>query len=241
MAWRRRRQGPVEILGFDRPPDNHVRFADLRELAERLEAIAADESIAAVVLAGEVPGRFIGHADREDLMAAFAAGEGTAALALWRTVPAALEALPQPVVAALGGPATGGGSELALAATFRVGTAAASFTQHEVTRGLMPGGGATRRLPALIGRPRAARLLMSGETLDARRAAAWGVLDAVVDGEDAVAGALAWLEPLAGRSPAALRAIKRAMVEGATMPAPAAFALEQRLFAELMAGLAAAR
>jgi enoyl-CoA hydratase/carnithine racemase len=236
MGWSLRREGPVAILAFARPPENHVRFADLRELAGLLGVLAGDEA-AAVVLVSDLPGRFIGHADRDDLMATAAGDSWAEAFELWRTVPAALEALPQPTVAALAGPAMGGGSELALACTFRIGTGAASFTQHEVTRGLMPGGGATQRLPALIGRPRAARLLMSGETLDAGRAAEWGALDALVEGEDAVAAALQWLAPMVEHSGAALRAIKRAILSGPTLPPTDAFAQEQRLFSELMAGL----
>jgi enoyl-CoA hydratase len=105
----------------------------------------------------------------------------------------------------------------------------------------MPGGGATQRLPALIGRSRAARLLMSGETLDAARAAEWGLLDALVEGDDVVAAAVDWLAPLTERSGAALRAIKRAILEGAALPRPESFALEQRLFSELMSGLRTAR
>lgn len=234
MAWSLSGQGTVAVLAFERPPENHVRFADLRQLAGLLVEVAGEDSISAVVLASDLPGRFVGHADRDDLMATAAGADWEEAFALWRTVPAALEALPQPVVAALDGPAMGGGSELALACTFRVGTRAATFTQHEVTRGLMPGGGATQRLPALIGRSRAARLLMSGETLNAGRAAEWGLLDALVEGDDVVAAAVDWLAPLTERSGAALRAIKRAILAGAALPRSESFALEQRLFSELM-------
>lgn len=237
MEWDLRREGPVGILTFVRAPEHYVRFADLRELAQRLDEVAVDNSLAALVLASGMPDRFIGHADREDLMLTFGGDDWEDAFRLWRTVPAAVEALPQPTVAALAGPAMGGGSELALACTFRIGTAEASFTQHEVTRGVMPGGGATQRLPALIGRSRAARLLMSGETLDAERALEWGALDALVTDADVVAAAVEWLAPLTDKGPSALRAIKRAILEGPGLDRPEAFALEQSLFSSLMADL----
>lgn len=240
MSWRTERRGTVTVLSFERPPANLVSFADLRELLDALARVAADGEVGLLVLAGGLPDLFIGHADRDDLARLVAGELGAEVFALWREAGTALEDLPQPTLAALGGPAQGGGSELALACTFRVGTAAASFTQHEVLRGAMPGGGATRRLPALVGASRAARMLMSGETLEAGRALEWGVLDAIVEGEDAVAGALAWAAPIAGRPPAALRALKRAIVDGARLPREEALAAEQRSFLELFASAAVA-
>lgn len=88
-----------------------------------------------------------------------------------------------PVVMAIGGPALGGGVELALAGHWRVAVRTAQFALPEVGLGLLPGLGGTQRLPRLVGAERALDFMLSGQRITAESALAAGLIDAIVDGD----------------------------------------------------------
>lgn len=94
---------------------------------------------------------------------------------------ARIRALPLPSVAAIDGPALGGGAELAYACDLRICTSRAVFGQPEVRLGIIAGAGATHRLPALIGEARAKELLFTGRRVDAAEALRIGLVNQVVD------------------------------------------------------------
>jgi enoyl-CoA hydratase/carnithine racemase len=116
---------------------------------------------------------------------------------------------PVPVLAVIEGTAAGFGLDLALACDLRLASTNAGFTSAFARMGLVPDGGSTFTLPRLVGVGPALRLLLAGETIDAARAQAIGLVDEVVDGAaletevDALAGRLT-----AGAS-SSVRAIKR--------------------------------
>lgn len=111
-----------------------------------------------------------------------------------------LASLPVPVVAAVRGYALGGGLELALTADVRIGGESSTYGLPEITKGLIPGAGATQRLPSIVGRGRAYEMMFTGEKFDAETMADWGLLDQVVADEDVSAVALEWAEELSGVS-----------------------------------------
>lgn len=123
----------------------------------------------------------------------------------------ALEALPCPTVAALAGPALGGGLELALGCDRRVGSTTATLSMPEVRLGLLPGGGSTQRLARLLGAAKAKHLLLTGRRLSGLEAQRWGLVDVVVDRAEVVASARAEARRLAAapRWPEARRALRR--------------------------------
>lgn len=82
-------------------------------------------------------------------------------------------------VCALNGAAHGGGLELALACTLRVATQGATFSLPEIRLGVMPSYGGTQLLPAIIGRARAAELMLTARVLDSREALEWGLVSFV--------------------------------------------------------------
>jgi hypothetical protein len=90
----------------------------------------------------------------------------------------ALEKLRQPVIAAINGAAMGGGLELAISCTLRVVSESAKMAMPEVKLGIIPGTGGTQRLPRLIGKGRAAELLLTGEPIDAQEAYRIGLVGA---------------------------------------------------------------
>lgn len=114
-----------------------------------------------------------------------------------------------PVVSAVRGPAAGIGCSLALAADFCVASDTAYFLQAFVNIGLVPDGGASWMLPRLIGRARAAEMMMLGERVPAAKALDWGMIHRVVADDLLDAEAFALAERLAAGPTRALGAIRR--------------------------------
>lgn len=142
--------------------------------------------------------------------------------------------LESPVVAAIEGHALGGGLELALCADLRVGGTSATFAQPEVDNGLPPGGGATQRLPAIVGEGRAREMLYTGRRYDAETMHRWGLLNEVVD--DAVVDrTLELAASLADGPRSVFGAVDRAIRAGAT-PDESGFEVEAEAFARHLVG-----
>jgi enoyl-CoA hydratase len=198
----------------------------LAALAARLTALAADPACRAVLLAGGED--FAAGADVTEIEGKTSAeAAADPRKAHW----AAIRAFPKPLIAAVDGYALGGGFELALMADLIVLGASAKLGLPETSLGLIPGAGGGQRLLALVGRQRAARLVLTGEIIDAATAWAWGIGAYLAEGE-ALPQARSLTERLARRAPLALAAAKRALIEGAE--APLAFATERAGFEALM-------
>jgi enoyl-CoA hydratase/carnithine racemase len=124
---------------------------------------------------------------------------------------ARIRALPMPTLAAIDGPALGGGAELAYACDLRICTERAYFGQPEVRLGIIAGAGATYRLPALVGEAVAKELLFTGRRVDAAEALALRLVSRVVAPSDLLSTAHGILDECAKASPLALRLTKLAV------------------------------
>ena len=135
----------------------------------------------------------------------------------------------------MNGYALGGGCELALACDIRVASTEARLGQPEITLGMMPGGGGTQRLPRLVGPGRAAELALTGEAVDAERAAEIGlVLDAVPPEElDDRVAALA--DRIAAHAPGAVEATVDALRASERLPLDEGLRYERERFLEVFA------
>lgn len=212
---RREMAGGVMILTLDHPPNNRpsaaIRAALLREIAD-------PQGAGAIVLRGE--GRCFAAAAPVDV------DDAAPTLA---EVCRAIDLAPVPVVAALHGAVIGAGADLALAAHARVAAEDCRLSFPEIGLGLLPQGGATQRLPRLVGGEEALRLLLSGRALSATEALVIGLFDHVVEG-DPLHAALAMAGRMTGPRPAFSRvdglrdplryqrAIAQARAEGAAAP-----------------------
>jgi enoyl-CoA hydratase len=230
--WTVERNGRIAVLTLNRPPINTISFVAVGELHAALCAIENDPEVSVVVLTGAVPGYFMAHADLEDIgrMARHEPPLGDPD-DFARTT-AKLESMPQPTVAAVNGQAWGGGCELSLACTWRLAAQSAHFRLHEVSRGAIPGGGGTQRLPRLIGVARASVMILASRLVTADAALALGLADAVLPDAGFMRHVTEWLAPVAAQPPHALFAAKRAIIDGLRMPLELGLANEQRLFAE---------
>jgi enoyl-CoA hydratase len=189
----------IETVWLDNPPVNAISEDVASALARELEALAPETRVA--VLRGRGEKAFSAGADLNRISGNGAPPAGIQPLC------DVIESLPVPVVAAVHGYCLGGGLEVALACDLRIADRSARLGLPEIGLGLIPGGGGTQRLPRLIGRGRAAWLMMSAERISAAQAEAWGLVELLADdldeGIEHVAGAIA------AQSPNSVRELKR--------------------------------
>ena len=140
----------------------------------------------------------------------------------------------KPIIGAINGIAFGGGLEVALICDIRIAAEHARFGCPEVNLGLMPGWGATQRLPRIIPRAKAAELVFSGKPINAQEAYRIGLVNEVVPKTELMARAQKWAEDLCQVSPLALRAAKEAMIRGYSLPLNEGIKLETALFNYLL-------
>jgi enoyl-CoA hydratase len=208
----------VTRLTLDRPERlNAMNAVLIGELHEALAGIARDRGCRVVVLTGAGRGFCAGldlagygtAPDSEDLDrvgATFATQSDIAAL-----VPQ-LRALPQPVIAAVNGPAAGGGFALALASDIRIAGAAARFNVAFVRLGLSGCDiGVSWLLPRLIGASRAWELMLTGRIIDAGEADRIGLVLRVVPDDELQSAALETAGLIAANAPWGIRMTKEVM------------------------------
>jgi enoyl-CoA hydratase len=139
---------------------------------------------------------------------------------------AALETHEAVTIAAVNGYALGGGCELALACDLRVASETAVFGQPEPAIGILPGAGATQRLPRIVGLGRAKELVLTGTRWDARQAQAYGLVSEVVPAGELMSAARRWAERVLGLGPLAIRLAKLALNASSQMPLAAGLLYE---------------
>lgn len=125
----------------------------------------------------------------------------------------------KPVLCGLNGDALGGGLELALACDMRIAADHVRLALPEARVGLIPAGGATYRLPQLIGRGHALRMMLTGEPISATEAFEWGLVDRVVPKGDFDETIGEWIDTILRSAPLAVQAIKELVDASSSAPA----------------------
>jgi enoyl-CoA hydratase len=134
-------------------------------------------------------------------------------------------------IAAINGPATGGGCEISIACDLRLmADSDIAIGLPEMTIDFNPGAGGTQRLPRLVGLGRAMAMMLEGRTLSPREALDHGLVQAVVPADQVEEAAVRMGERLARRSPEAIRSLKRAVYDGASLPLHRGLAVERKWF-----------
>jgi methylglutaconyl-CoA hydratase len=194
----------VATITLDSPANRNALSAQLRrELAGHLDAALADEAVRVVVLTHT--GRVF--CSGMDLKEARGAGLGDQGVLEFPRILQTLWTSPKPVVARLAGPARAGGVGLVAACDIAVAVEEATFAFSEVRIGVVPAVISVTVLPRLL--PRAAHeLFLTGETFDARRAAAIGLLNSAVPADALDAEVARYVEALRLGAPGALAATK---------------------------------
>ncbi len=230
---------PAGLLLLDRPADGVVRLrlnrpdarnalnTPLREaLAQAFTELDRDARVRCVVVCG-APGWFAAGADLKEIQALGSADIWRLdVLRMWKPI----AEFSKPLIAAVAGPALGGGCELAQHADIILAARSARFGQPEINLGIMPGGGATQRLVRAVGKYRAMRLLLTGDPVGAEEALAMGLVSEVVDDNLLEARALELAAHIASRPAIALRLIKEVVGAGADASLATGLMLERRAF-----------
>ena len=168
----------IATLTVDRPSvKNALNFDTINELHRVLDELAANADAGVLIITGAGESSFVSGADINDIRAR-TREDGLAAIN--SSLFAKIDAFPKPVIAAVNGYALGGGCELALACDIRVAADTAKFGQPELGLGIIPGAGATQRLPRVVGLGWAKHLVLTGDIIDARQALEIGLVTAVM-------------------------------------------------------------
>jgi enoyl-CoA hydratase len=233
-AWVGDRVAGTATVVIDRPEKRNALNGQVRrELISVLEAIE-ESDLRVVVLTGSADAKaFVAGADVGELRDRDAATQRDH-MEFPRVYETVAE-LRQPVIARLNGHALGGGCELALACDVRIARADAKFGQPEISLGLIPGGGATQRLPRLVGVDHAIELVLSGDLVDGTEAARLGLVTEAVPADELDGRVYGLAESMAEHSPEALEYAKRAVRTTADRTLDDGIAHERELFLELFA------
>jgi enoyl-CoA hydratase len=199
-------QGPMALITINRADKhNAISLATLDELQAHVRQAAADDAVRVITITGA--------GDR-----AFAAGSDLSEV-LHRDLRKALEPIvqglaeqlertPKPTIAAINGICMGGGLEVALGCDLRIATPNARFATPEGKLGIIPGGGATARLPRIVGRGWGMEMLLMGQPIDAERALAIGLVTRIVEPGELIGEARRMAEHLAQFAPFVPRTMK---------------------------------
>jgi enoyl-CoA hydratase/carnithine racemase len=206
------RDNGVLVMTLDRPEILNPISVEVREAWNaQLQAVQRDaEGCSAVVVTGS--GRyFCAGGDVAEMPEFLGSGTESAAAHMMRfqEMTRLVHNLPVPVIAAVNGPALGGGTAVALASDLRVAADDALFSVGHVRRAVVPDLGVTYLLPRIIGLGKALEMMMSDRRIDAAEALDIGLVNRVVPKEDVLDEALAFADQLAQMPQPSLRWIKR--------------------------------
>lgn len=167
--------GPIAEAIIDNPPVNALSHGVRAGLADAAQRFQSDDALKVLIIRCEGK-TFVAGADIKEF------GK-PAQPPLLPDLLASIDAVTKPVVAAVHGNVLGGGFELALAGHYRIADAKTRFGFPEVKLGLVPGSGGTQRTPRLAGLANAIKLITEGGQIDAAKAKAFGLIDAVAEGD----------------------------------------------------------
>lgn len=227
------KRGSLALVTLDRPKVlNALNAATFTELDATFDELASDGEVRVVLLTGAGERAFAAGADIREL-AAVDAGEGKALSLRGQAVLRKIETLGKPVIACVKGFALGGGCELAMACTLRIAAEDAKFGQPEVKLGVIPGYGGTQRLPRLVGRGAALKLLLTGAIIDATEALRIGLVDEVVPAAELMPRAEFLAGEIAAQAPLAITETLRVVDEGLNVALDLALLREADRFGHL--------
>jgi methylglutaconyl-CoA hydratase len=204
----------IAIVTLNRPTAaNALSKEMLLDLQNALNDVKNDREVRVVILTGAGEKVFCAGADLKERRE-MNEQSVIQAVRLIGEVVNEVEALPQPVIAALQGSAFGGGLELALACDIRIGALEAKLGLTETSLAIIPGAGGTQRLPRLIGIGKAKELIFTAKPLSAVEAVAIGLLEYAVPRENVMEKALELAGFMVKNAPLALVQAKVAINKG---------------------------
>ena len=217
--------GRVAVITLNRPhADNAITTEMGALLTEVVEEIAVRTQVRVVVLTGAGDRAFSVGSDLRQRKAMTKEDWLRQRQAFDRTL-YTVRQLRKPIFAAVNGIAYGGGCELAQSTDFIIASADATFGQPEAMLGLAAGGGSPALLPRLLPRGKALQMLMTGDPVPAQEAYRLGMVNEIHDPDQLMSAAQQIADTIAGNSPTAVQAVKRAVHLGEGQPIEQAIAI----------------
>jgi enoyl-CoA hydratase/carnithine racemase len=225
------KKGPIAYVTLNRPKVmNALNKATIHELRAAFEDARDDSSVRGAILTGAGEKAFAAGADIAEI-ANNTAVEAEEATRRGQALTDLIENLGKPVIAAVNGFALGGGCELAMSCSIRVAGESAKFGQPEVKLGVMPGYGGTQRLPRLVGKGRALKLILSGDIIDAAEAYRIGLVDELVPDAHVIERAEIVLKKIIANAPISVKYALEAVNKGLETSVAEGLLIEASLFA----------
>ena len=198
--------GPLALVTINRPArHNAISLDTLEELHGAVRLAATDDDIRVIAITGAGGRAF---ASGSDLSEVLHRDFRKALEPIVQGLADQLERTPKPTIAAIDGICMGGGLEVALGCDLRIATHRSRFATPEGKLGIIPGGGATARLPRIVGRGWAMEMMLMGEPIDAERALSIGLVTRLVEPEELLPETRRVAEHLASFAPFVPRTMK---------------------------------
>ncbi|KAJ3518051.1 hypothetical protein NLJ89_g86 [Agrocybe chaxingu] len=226
----------ITCLSLNRPQSkNAISTTLLQQLRESLETVHFDKSVRVLILRSTTIGSFCAGADLAERRT-MTQPEVARFLVELRDALGKLESLPMPTIAAIDGPALGGGLEMSLACDLRVaGHGVTKIGLPETSLGIIPGAGGTQRATRILGPSKAKDLIFTARTLTATEALEWGLVNYVsAPGTTAFDRSLKLAEAIAKNAPLALRAAKQAISRSEDLPLETGLDFERASYETLL-------
>lgn len=222
----------VLVATLNRPDKlNALSKGLLQEFAGILEEAADDESVRCVILTGAGKA-FSAGADIADMVErGLDSYLDPERLGAWQVV----EKFTKPLIAAVNGYALGGGFELAMLCDIMIASEAAHFALPEVNIGVLPGDGGTQRLPRIVGKGFAMRMICTGAMIDAFEAERRGVAMEVAKPEALMTKAIELARTIAEKPPISVRRAKQAIRRAFDTPLEEGLAFERDMVTQAFA------
>ncbi|AKF94903.1 enoyl-CoA hydratase-related protein [Brevibacillus laterosporus] len=224
----------ITIVEVNNPPANALSSASIKELRSVFHTLANDEATRAIILTGF--GRFfIAGADIKEFVTVL--GKEAEALAMATAGQALcdeIEAMNKPVIAAINGPALGGGLEVALGCHYRIATEQAILGLPELKLGLLPAFGGTQRLSRLTNPAIALEIILTSKQITSREAYELGIIQQVVTIEELISAAIKTAESfIEGKSMTSITRTIECIMQGYQEDVQHGLKRERHRFAEL--------
>ena len=199
-------EGPLAIITINRPEKhNAISLATLDDLHGAVDLAADDDNIRVIAITGAGGKAFAAGSDLSEVVDR---DFKKALEPIVQGLAEKLERTPKPTIAAIDGICMGGGLEVALGCDLRVATPQSRFATPEGKLGIIPGGGATARLPRIVGRGWGMEMMLMGEPIDADRALQMGLVTRLVDSSDLLNELTRMAQHLASFAPFVPRTMK---------------------------------
>jgi enoyl-CoA hydratase len=228
----------VALMTLNRPRKlNALNYELIDCLMAFMDRIEADDDIRAVILTGAGDRAFSAGADIAGFADSVRSGQAVALRDFVRRgqrMTSRIETFPKPVIVAVNGLAHGGGSEITEAAPLAIASDRAEFCKAEISLGFAPPFGGSQRLPRLIGRKRALRMILTAEPITAAVARDNGLVNDVVPHNDLLDAAFALAAKITAQSPLAVAACLGSVTRGINVPIDEGLAIEASYFAQMV-------